>query len=148
MRYASVCVGALLYDESHCVSGAARRRSSGRLRHQRAHGYEVVVRHGSDVGRPESNQSLRPSRRRHELDHEGTGLVDLDDRTEIPSAQTVRRQVALENDDVEQVGVQFRSPGYAVTNRGTFSPLRTNQTLTTRAATPFGPRRIARIMNG
>jgi hypothetical protein len=55
-------------------------------------------------------------------------------------------QIALKDDHVEILRCHALPPGHAVTNRTTASPLRTNQTLVTRAAPP-GPLRIARIVN-
>ena len=52
------------------------------------------------------------------------------------------RKRDVSDDHVEILRCHALPPGYAVTNRATASPVRTNQTLVTRAAPP-GPLRIA-----
>ena len=76
----------------------------------------------------------------------GVGSEYVNDSAQISAAEAFRRNVTREHDDIEGAWRHRSSPGYAVTSRGTSSATPMNQTLTTIAACPFGPLRIARIV--
>jgi hypothetical protein len=80
---------------------------------QRTDGHEVAIAHGSHVGGAERHQRLSPARGEHELHLEAVRVVPVDDGAEIPAAQAVLRQVAVEDDGVEEVP-HVHHPGTAV----------------------------------
>lgn len=68
---------------------------------ERANGDQVAILDAAHIAYLQSHESLRLARRRHELDLEPIGLVDLDDRTEVPAAQAVLREIPVEHDGFE-----------------------------------------------
>jgi hypothetical protein len=104
---------------------------------------EVAILDRADIARSQSHESLRATRRSHELDFKPVGRVDLDNSAQITTAQTMFGQVVHEDNGVEGV-VGHGYSGNAVTNLGKSSPVRTIQTETMPAVTPAGPTSVAR----
>ena len=67
-------------------------------------------------------------------------------RAEIPTAEAVIGQVAIQHYGVEHSVHHAPPSGYAVTKRAKSSPARTTQTVTTLADAPAGPTSVARMM--
>ena len=78
---------------------------------------------------------------------EANAIAGGSSRGFVAPLQAMRWLLLVQDHDVEIPQRHSRSPGYAVTNLGVVSPARINQTLTTAADWPFGPVRIARIVN-
>ena len=76
-----------------------------------SNGDEIVVGHGPDIGRTESNQRLRPARRRDEFGPERIGAVDFDDGAQIALAQAVSREVSIQDNDIKRMDRHFDPPG-------------------------------------
>ena len=68
---------------------------------KRANRDEVLVAHPANVVHSERQQCMHPARSGDELDLKAIRFVDLHDRPEISPAQTMLRQVAVENDGIE-----------------------------------------------
>lgn len=110
-------------------------------RRGRAHCQQIVVPHGSYVGGREGQERLRATGGGDELDLKCLIPVHVDHCPEIPGPKPGLRDVPDEYDRVEFAEERRHgsAPGYAVTNRGKSSPVKTIQTATTPAARPDGP---------
>jgi hypothetical protein len=75
------------------------------------HGDQVVVPDLPDVVSAKCDESLRSTWGGHELDFDRIRPVDVNDRTQIAAPETVRRQVAVEHDDVKRMNSHFEPPG-------------------------------------
>src|SRR6056297_3317288 len=80
-----------------------------------------------------------------ELDFDSIRLINLHHGAKITSLEMMLGDVAFQYDGIQHLDGHFGSPGYAVINRGKFSPLRTIQTVTKYTDLPFGPVILPRI---
>ncbi len=92
---------------------------------------EIVIGHRPQIGSTESDQRLRTTGRRDELDTERIRPINLDDGAKIAATQPMSGNVARQDDNIERMHRHLAPPGYAVTNRGTPRAVGTNQTLST-----------------
>jgi hypothetical protein len=108
------------------------------------HCERIVVTDRTQIAGRQRHQSLRPTGCHHKLNLVIGPSEPMHNRPDIPSAQTKAREIAKQHNRVEssEFGHQRTSTGYAVTNRGSRSPIGTIQTDANSRDRPEGPSSI------
>ena len=100
---------------------------------------EIVVVGCSNVAWRKRDQGLSTPRSGDKFNDDRVE-ARYDDRAQIAAPKSMLRQISVEYDNIEQLRIHWLPPGYAVTNRGKSSPLRTSisvRTLSRRRVQPL-----------
>jgi hypothetical protein len=100
-----------------------------------------VIIDGTNVAGAQGHECLSQAGESDELDLDSGRSIDLHDGSQIALAEAVLRKVSSQDHPIE-LTVRHDTSGYAVTDRGTASPVRTIHIVVIASDLSCGPRRI------